>query len=160
MLTRDKILWSGLIVVGVYGSYALGANNVTNSTGIYSGLIEGVTDRHLAAIGGIAIAVGVLTFSRRVMLAVGSGVMPMDAFSALVAVLSMSITVHIFAVIGAPVSTSQGIIGAIIGIGFMRGARAINYSALKSIGLGWILTPVMALILASASYAIYNGMTN
>ena len=34
-VTRDKILWSGLIVVGSYGSYALGANNVAIATGIF-----------------------------------------------------------------------------------------------------------------------------
>ena len=56
MLSRDKILWSGLLIVGTYGSYALGANNVTNSTGIFSGLIPGLSDRALAIIGGIAIA--------------------------------------------------------------------------------------------------------
>jgi PiT family inorganic phosphate transporter len=156
MLTRDKLLWNGLLIVGTYGSYALGANNVTNSTGVYSGLIEGVSDIHLAAIGGIAIAAGVITYSKRVMLAVGSGIMPLDAFSALTAVAAMSITVHIFAIIGVPVSTSQGIVGAIIGIGLMRGATAINATVLKQISLGWLITPVLSLILAAAGYAIFG----
>ncbi len=155
MLTRDKILWGGLIIVGTYGAYALGANNVTNSTGVFSGLIEGVSDRMLAAIGGVAIAVGTITYSKRVMLAVGGGIMPMDAFCALIAVLSMSITVHIFAVIGAPVSTSQGIVGAIIGIGFLRGAQAIDFKTLKKIALGWAMTPLLSLILSAAAYAIF-----
>ena len=158
MLSRDKILWSGLLVVGTYGSYALGANNVTNSTGIFSGLIPGLSDRALAAIGGIAIAAGVITYSKRVMLAVGSGIMPLDAFAALVAVLSMAITVHIFAVIGVPVSTSQGIVGAIIGVGIMRRTRAINYRILGNIGLGWIMTPAASLILSAAAFAIWKGM--
>ena len=156
MLTRDKLLWNGLLIVGVYGSYALGANNVTNSTGVYSGLIDGVNDTYLAAIGGIAIAAGVITYSKRVMLVVGSGIMPLDAFSALTAVAAMSITVHIFAIIGAPVSTSQGIVGAIIGIGLMRQATAINASVLRKISIGWLMTPVLSLILAAAGYAIFS----
>lgn len=156
MLTRDKLLFNGLLIVGTYGAYALGANNVTNSTGVYSGLIEGVSDTHLAVIGGIAIALGVITYSKRVMLAVGSGIMPMDAFSALTAVGAMSITVHVFAVIGVPVSTSQGIVGAIIGIGFMRQARSINAAALRRISLGWLLTPVLSLLFAAAAHAIFN----
>jgi len=41
ILTRDKILWGGLLIVGTYGSYALGANNVANATGIFSGQIAG-----------------------------------------------------------------------------------------------------------------------
>ncbi|MBW8017239.1 MAG: inorganic phosphate transporter [Planctomycetes bacterium] len=155
MLTRDKILWGGLLLAGTYGAYALGANNVTNSTGVFSGLIDGVSDRTLAAIGGVAIAAGAITFSKRVMLAVGGGIMPLDAFCALIAVLSMSITVHIFAVIGAPVSTSQGIVGAIIGIGILRGVQAIDLKTIRKIALGWIMTPILSLILAAAAYAIF-----
>ena len=155
MLTRDKLLWGGLIVVGTYGSYALGANNVANSTGIFSGLVSNVNDRHLAIIGGLSIAVGVFTYSKKVMMAVGGGVMPLDAFSAFVSVLSMSITVHIFAVVGAPVSTSQSIIGAIIGIGLMRGITSINYNVLWKIGFGWILTPVISIIFAMFGYSVF-----
>ena len=155
MFTRDKILWAGLLVVGAYGSYALGANNVTNSTGIFSGLIPGVSDRHLAAIGGLAIAVGVISYSRRVIFSVGSEIMPLDAFTALVAVLGMSVTVHVFAMIGAPVSTSQGIVGSILGIGVLRGVHAIHFKVLRRIALGWVLTPTISLILAAAGYAIF-----
>ncbi len=155
ILTRDKILWGGLLIVGTYGSYALGANNVANATGIFSGQIEGISDSQLALFGGIAIAVGVLTYSKRVMMAVGSGVMPMDAFTAFVAVSSMAVTVHIFAVIGVPVSTSQAIIGSIMGIGAIRGVYAIKFRSLRNIGFGWLLTPAISLILASAGYAIF-----
>ena len=155
VLTRDKILWSGLLIVGVYGSYALGANNVANATGIFSGQFPGISDSQLALYGGIAIATGVLTYSKRVMLAVGSGVMPLDAFTALVTVSSMAVTVHIFAVIGVPVSTSQAIIGSIIGIGTIRGAHSIKFRTLRNIAFGWLLTPVIALILSSSGYAIF-----
>jgi len=155
ILTRDKILWGGLLVVGTYGSYALGANNVANATGIFSGKIPGVSDSQLALLGGVAIALGVLTYSKRVMMAVGSGVMPLDAFTAFVAVSSMAITVHIFAIIGVPVSTSQAIIGSIIGIGMIRGAQALKFRSLRNICLGWLMTPTISLILASAGYAIF-----
>ncbi|MDY6913077.1 MAG: anion permease [Planctomycetota bacterium] len=157
ILTRDKVLWGGLLVVGVYGAYALGANNVANATGIFSGQIEGVSDSQLAIGGGFAIAVGVLTYSRRVMMAVGTKVMPLDAFTAFVAVASMAVTVHVFAVIGVPVSTSQAIIGSILGIGFLQGAHAIKFRTLRNIGLAWLLTPAISLILAAAGYAVFCG---
>ncbi len=155
MLTRDKILWSALLVVGIYGSYALGANNVANATGIFSGQFQGISDTDLALFGGIAIAVGVITFSKRIMMAVGGGIIPIDAFTALVAVTAMAITVHIFAIVGVPVSTSQGIVGAIVGVGFMRGVHAIHYKMLRNIGVGWVLTPTISLILSAAGYAIF-----
>jgi len=155
LFARDKLLWAGLLVVGAYGSYALGANNVANTTGIFKGLFDGVNDRALAAIGGVAIALGGFTYSKRVMMRVGSGIMRMDAFTALVAVLSMSITVHIFAVVGVPVSTSQGIVGSIFGIGLMRGVHVIRFQALRSIAFGWFLTPTVALVLSAAGYAVF-----
>ena len=155
ILTRDKILWTGLIVVGCYGSYALGANNVANTTGMFSGLIEGVNDTQLALIGGLSMAIGILSYSKRVMFKVGSGIMQLDGFTAFVAVLSMSVTVHIFAMVGAPVSTSQGIIGAIMGIGLLRGAHVIHFQALRSIAFGWLLTPLVSLVLAAAGFAIF-----
>lgn len=155
MLTRDKLLWGSLLVVGVYGSYALGANNVANATGIFSGQFDQLSDSDLAFWGGAAIALGVFTYSKRIMFAVGSGIMPLDAFTALVAVASMSATVHLFAAIGVPVSTSQGIVGAIIGVGLMRGVQAIRYDTLRNIGIGWLLTPTISLILAAAAYAIF-----
>jgi len=158
MLSRDKILWSGLLLAGIYGAYALGANNVANATGIFSGKFSGINDSHLALLGGLAIALGVITYSKRIMLAVGSGIMPMDAFTSLVAVSAMSITVHIFALIGVPVSTSQGIVGAIIGIGFMQGASAIHFKTLRNIAVGWLLTPTIALILAAAALSITSGI--
>lgn len=160
LLTRDKILWGGLLVTGIYGSYALGANNVANVTGIFSGQFPdlNITDQHLALIGGIAIAFGVITYSKRMMFAVGSGIMPLDAFTALVAVTAMSITVHVFAMLGVPVSTSQGIVGAIIGIGVMQGVYTIRYKTLRNIGVGWLLTPVLALILSAAGSAIFTGV--
>lgn len=155
LFTRDTLLWSGLILAGLYGSYALGANNVANTVGMFSGLIPGCSDRLLALIGGIAMALGVLTFSKRVMLNIGSGIMRMDAFTALVAVTSMSATVHVFAIVGAPVSTSQGIVGAIIGIGLIRGAHVLHFQVLRDIAVGWLLTPMLALLLAAAGYSIF-----
>jgi PiT family inorganic phosphate transporter len=159
MLTRDKILWSGLVVVGIYGSYALGANNVANATGIFSGSI-GLTDRELGFLGGAAIALGVMTYSRRVMMTVGSGVMRLEAFTALVAVSSMALTVHAFAVIGVPVSTSHAIIGAIVGIGLMRGAHLVRFRILRQILYAWLLTPLVSLLLAAAAYAVVSGSTS
>jgi PiT family inorganic phosphate transporter len=59
-------------------------------------------------------------------------------------VFSEGVTVHVFAEIGVPVSTSQALVGAVIGVGFMRGVRSIHSDVLKNIVLGWVLTPIVA----------------
>ena len=155
ILTRDKLLLWGLVIFGTYGSYALGANNVANATGIFSGQIDGITDTHLALLGGVSIALGVITYGKRVMLAVGTEILKLNAFTAFIAIASTSITVYIFALIGVPVSASQAIVGAIVGIGLIHGVHNIRFKMLRDIGVGWLLTPVIALILAAAGYAIF-----
>ncbi len=155
ILTRDKLLLWGLVIFGTYGSYALGANNVANATGIFSGQIDGITDTHLALLGGVSIALGVITYGKRVMLAVGTEIIKLNAFTAFIAIASTSITIYIFALIGVPVSASQAIVGAIVGIGLIHGVHNIRFKMLRDIGVGWLLTPVIALILAAAGYAIF-----
>jgi len=46
------------------------------------------------------------------------------------------------------VSTSQAIIGAILGIGIWKGVQTINRKTLFNIVFGWVGTPCVALILS------------
>ena len=154
MLTRDNVLWGLLIVVGAYGAYALGANNVANVTGVYyrTGVLDSAAK--LGLVGGVFMAIGVVTFSRRVMMTVGARLVRLDAYAALVAITAEAFTVHVFAWVGVPVSTSQAVIGAVIGVGLMRGTRAIHTDVLRTIYLSWLLSPVAAAMTATAIYRI------
>lgn len=150
----DRWLRWGLVAAGSYGSYALGANNVANVTGPFvgSGML---TPLQACAIGSVAISIGVVTFSYRVMTTVGKDIVPLDAFTALVAILSEAITVHFYAVLGVPVSTSQAIVGAVLGIGLVKGAQMVNRGTLVKITFGWIGTPIIA---AGVAYLLYQGL--
>lgn len=143
----NKLVKYGLLASGAYGAYALGANNVANVTGVFvgAGLL---TVRWATLIGGISIALGAITYSKRVMLTVGGGVVKLDGFSAFVSVLAAAITVHIYAEIGVPVSTSQAIVGAVFGIGLALGMQAVHKRTLSHIMLGWIATPIIAGLIA------------
>ena len=138
----DWLLRWGLILSGIYGSYALGANNVANVTGIYVG--AGVLSVEQASlIGGLSIAAGVMTFSRNVMMTVGKGLIPLNGVGAFVAVLSHAIVVHLYAQIGVPVSTSQAIVGAVMGVGVIL-QRKMDLQKLFRILQAWIMTPVVS----------------
>ncbi len=142
----DAFLRWGLVAAGCYGAFALGANNLANVTGpfVASGLIAPSTATWL---GGISIAAGVLTYSYPVMMTVGKGIVPLNAFSALVVVIAEAATVHAYAGIGVPVSTSQAVVGAVIGIGLLRDVRTINTRTLAQVAAGWIMTPAVAFLL-------------
>lgn len=140
-MTRRNLVFSvGTLLTGCYGAYCLGSNNVANVTGVYvsSGLLDA---RSAAIIGGISIAAGVLTYSRKVMMTIGKGIVPLDPFSALVSVLASAICLHVFTQIGVPVSSSQAIVGAVVGVGLTGDVQTVSVKMLVRIGLGWVLAP-------------------
>ena len=143
LIQLDWLLRAGLIVSGSYGAYALGANNVASVTGVFANTVN-LSPQILALIGAVSISFGVITYSRNVMYTVGKKLIPLGAFPALIAILAEAITVHIYAKIGVPVSTSQAIIGAVLGIGIINGMRTINLRTLFNIIAGWISTPLIA----------------
>jgi PiT family inorganic phosphate transporter len=147
IFARDLALKWGLIVAGCYGAYALGANNVANVTGVY--IQTGQLNVFQAALlGGASIALGALTYSKNVMMTVGKKLVRLDPYSAFVAVFSMALVVHTFAIIGVPVSTSQAIIGSVLGVGILKGVQTIKVRTLMMILFGWIGTPSIALVVA------------
>ena len=143
----DILLRLCLILAGSYGAYALGANNVANVTAVFVG--AGMLSLSAAVlIGGLSIGLGVFTFSRGVMETVGKKLVRLDPFSALVVVLAEAITVHIYALIGVPVSSSQAVIGAVLGVGIIKGAKTIQRRTLMHIFLAWFITPFIATFFA------------
>jgi PiT family inorganic phosphate transporter len=147
MAKRNTLYFIGILLAGSYGAYTLGTNNVANVTGLYvgSGLL---TPKSASFIGGLAISTGVLTYSKKVMMTVGKGIVPLDPLSAFVALLAEALTLHLFTQIGVPVSSSQAIVGAVLGIGLVGGLRTVSIQMLSKIAAGWILTPVSAGLLA------------
>lgn len=144
-----------LILTGCYGAYALGANNVANVTAVFYS--AGFLSAQMASlIGGVSIALGIVTFSRGVMKTVGTSIVKLDAFSALIVVLSEAITVHIYAIVGVPVSTSQAVVGGVIGIGLLKRAEALKKKAVAGIFSGWIATPITAGAVAIMIYFIFH----
>ncbi|MGD9330065.1 MAG: inorganic phosphate transporter [Desulfobacterales bacterium] len=147
LFETDILLRLGLVGAGCYGAYALGANNVANVTAVFVG--AGLIDVFQAAlIGGVSIALGIVTYSRPVMETVGKKLVRLDPFSALTVVASLALTVHCYTLVGVPVSTSQAVVGAVLGIGLVKGVRTVSSKTLGHILLGWLFTPLVACLLA------------
>ncbi|RPH48295.1 MAG: inorganic phosphate transporter [Desulfobacteraceae bacterium] len=151
----DAIMRMGMIIAGAYGAYALGANNVANVTAVFvgAGLISVF---NAALIGGVSIALGILTYSRPVMETVGKNLVKLDPFSALIVVLSLGLSVHFFTILGVPVSTSQAVIGGVLGIGLIKGVDTINRKTLYHILTGWFMTPVVACLFVVLTHFIIH----
>jgi PiT family inorganic phosphate transporter len=150
----DRGLRWSLIIAGSYGAYALGANNVANVTGPFAG--PGMlTPFQACLVGSLAIALGVLTYSKKVMYTVGRDLVRLDAYTAFISILSAAATVHVYAIIGVPVSTSQAIVGAVLGIGILKGTRTIQTKTFWKILFGWIGTPAISAAVAFGMFQLF-----
>jgi len=149
-----QILSVLIILSGCYMAYSWGANDVANATGIISG-VGLLTPKMSVVFGGLAIILGIMTWGYKVIETVGSQItylMPVMAFSAQ---LASAINVHMYTFWGIPVSTSHSIVGAIIGVGMVRGARVINKHILRDIIICWLATPFVTGVI---SFLILNGI--
>jgi PiT family inorganic phosphate transporter len=167
LIRFESYIKTGLLIVGAFGSYSLGANNIANVMGVFLpafhlndldlGIFTLSSSQQLFLLGGLAIATGILTYSWKVMDTLGNNILELSAEAALVVVLAQSLVLFIFSSTGlsdfcvhlglppipmVPVSSSQVIVGCIIGIGLYKGARNINFKVLGEIGLGWIISPL------------------
>jgi PiT family inorganic phosphate transporter len=131
---------------------------VANVTGVYvgSGLL---TPLQAALVGSLSIASGVLTYSRKVMDTVGKKIVELDGFSAFVSTFSAAITVHLFTQVGVPVSTSQAIVGGVIGVGLVKGARTVSRKTLLEIAIGWVSTPLSSGVIAYLLMRFYLALS-
>ena len=142
------------ILSSCYVAYSMGANNAGNAVGPIANLGI-VNPTILLSIGGVSIAVGAATYGKKVADTVGKGITPLDIPGALIAQASSAFGLHLFSIMGIPVSTSSAIVGAVVGVGLVKGAKAISQKTILTILLGWILTPCSA---AAASYVMYKAI--
>ena len=183
ILRLDAYTRWALILAGAFGAYALGANNIANVMGVFvhsspftdfsvGDLFKVSSVQQLFLLGAVAIAVGVYTYSKNVMLTVGGGIAPLTPVASWVVVMAQSVVLFLFASADlehflashglptiplVPVSSSQAVVGAVIGIGLLQGAGNIKWGVLGNISLGWLATPLIsALICFVALFFLQN----
>ncbi|MEJ8566344.1 inorganic phosphate transporter [Elongatibacter sediminis] len=152
-LVWSKILGVLVLISAAYVSYSLGANDVGNAIGP---LLAKYPDMGswLALAGGISMAIGAWTFGERVTYTVGKNITPLDYGGALSAQFAAAFGVHFFSMAGIPVSTSQAVVGGVVGVGLTKGMRSISLGRIRSIVTGWVVTPVSAAIFAAMLYRV------
>ena len=186
LLALDAYTRAGLIIVGAFGAYSLGANNIANVMGVFvpvtpfrdivvAGMFTLTGVQQLFLLGGIAIAVGVFTYSKKVIQTVGNDLLKLSPLAAFVVVLAESIVLFLFSSKGleswllahglpaiplVPISSSQAVIGGIIGIGIVRKGRDIRYRVLGDIALGWLATPLLAGVITFFGLFVLQNVFN
>ncbi len=185
LIKLDAYIKYALLIVGAFASYSLGANNIANVVGVFVPsapniildfgffTLNGVQLLFLG--GGVSIAVGIMTYSKKVMMTVGNSLMRLNAETALVVVLAHSLVLFVFSSQGlsdlfvsiglpaipmVPVSSSQAIVGSILGIGLLKGGRNIQINVIGKIAMGWVITPIIAGLIAFIALFIMSNVFN
>ncbi|MBW2441918.1 MAG: anion permease [Deltaproteobacteria bacterium] len=145
------------IISSCYVAYSMGANNAGNAVGPVANLNIFPT-RVLLLIGGLSIAIGAITYGRKVADTVGKGITPLDIPAAFVAQVASAFGMHLFSMFGIPVSTSSAIVGAVVGVGLVKGAHGISTKTILTILIGWVLTPALAGTCAFMLYKVIETL--
>jgi PiT family inorganic phosphate transporter len=144
-----------IILSGCYVAYTWGANDVANAVGIISGV--GVLTPSMSVVfGGLAIILGIMTWGYKVIETIGSGITRLLPIMALSAQLASAVNVHVYTLFGIPVSTSHSIVGAIFGVGLVRGIRLVNFRVMKEMVICWVATPFISGVI---SFLVLKSIT-
>ena len=139
------------LISGIFLGWSLGANDSANifGTGVTTGIVKYRTAILLTA---IFVLVGSIIEGPKCMRIVSdlSRLVPIEAF---LCALAAAITMTILTYFAIPASTSQAIIGAIIGAGILSGSA--DFSKLIKIVVCWILTPIGGMIFG---YLLYHSL--
>lgn len=186
LLRQDYYIRVGLILAGALCAYSLGANNIANIVGVFvdsapfkplhiGNYIHLSRLQILFLLGGISISAGIVTYSKKVILTVGNNLMKMTPLIALVVVMAQALTLFLFSSKGlqnflishnlptfplVPVSSTQAVIGAILGLGLLKGGKGVNWTITLKIILGWITTPVIAMVICFISLFFLQNVFN
>ncbi|MEG3754883.1 inorganic phosphate transporter [Psychromonas arctica] len=147
----EKIFAVLMIVTACAMAFAHGSNDVANAIGPLAAVVNIVEhDGEITAkaqlawwilpLGGIGIVLGLAIFGKRVMATIGHGITHLTPSRGFAAELAAASTVVIASGTGLPISTTQTLVGAVLGVGMARGIAALNLGVVRNIVISWVVT--------------------
>jgi len=149
--SMERIFGVLMIITAAAMAFAHGSNDVANAIGplaaIYSiidsgGIIgsKSALPLWILFLGGVGIAVGLITYGHKVIATIGTGITQLTPSRGFAATLAAAATVVIASGTGIPVSTTQVLVGAVLGVGLARGMAALDTRVINRIFLSWVVT--------------------
>ncbi len=109
-------------------------------------------------LGCVGVISGLLMYGRKVIETVGSSITALTPSRAFAATLAAATTVVFATSLGIPVSATQTLVGAVLGVGLARGIGALNLIVIRNIFTSWILTLPAASLITILSYKLLHGL--
>jgi len=140
-----------LMVITASGlAFAHGSNDVANAVGpvaaivstAHTGIVtaEAGMQTWILLLGGVGIVIGLGTFGIHVIRTVGQKITHLTPSRGFAAELAASTTIVVASGTGMPISTTQTLVGAVLGVGMARGISAIDLKVVRNIFASWVIT--------------------
>ena len=164
----EKIFGILMIFTACCMAFAHGSNDVANAIGplaavvgvIQSGgqVLDKVSlDWWILPLGAVGIVVGLMTFGARVIATIGSNITHLTPSRGFAAEIAAASTVVISSGMGLPISTTQTLVGAVLGVGMARGIAALNLGVIRNIFVSWVVTLPIGALLSIIFFYIIKG---
>jgi len=156
-------------------SFAHGSNDVANAVGPFAGIwyvynnfnvsSEAETPKWILALGGAGLVIGLATYGYNIIKVLGVAMAKMTPARGFSAELATSLVIALASVYGLPVSTTQCIVGAEIGVGIIDGGLrrvGFNWKLFGRTFLAWVIAFCFAALMSAAlfSWGVYAPSVN
>ena len=149
--TIERIFAVLMVLTACCMAFAHGSNDVANAIGPLAAVVSVVNsggqinassplEWWILPLGGIGIIAGLALFGHRVIKTIGTKITHLTPSKGFAAELAAATTVVVASGSGLPISTTQTLVGAVVGVGLARGIAALNLKMFKTIAMSWIVT--------------------
>jgi inorganic phosphate transporter, PiT family len=147
----EKVFAILMVVTACCMAFAHGSNDVANAIGPLAAVVSIVSSGGeigsksplvwwILPLGGFGIVAGLALFGHRVIKTIGNGITHLTPSRGFAAELAAASTVVIASGTGLPISTTQTLVGGVLGVGMARGIAAINLGVVRNIVVSWVIT--------------------
>ncbi|QDP00793.1 inorganic phosphate transporter [Thalassotalea sp. PS06] len=167
----EKVFAVLMVITACCMAFAHGSNDVANAIGPLAAVVSIVENNGEIAskaalawwilpLGGFGIVAGLAIFGHRVIATIGKGITHLTPSRGFAAELAAACTVVVASGTGLPISTTQTLVGAVLGVGMARGIAAINMGVVRNIVVSWVITlPVGATLSIMFFWMIKGALT-
>ncbi|GHF83947.1 inorganic phosphate transporter [Thalassotalea marina] len=165
----EKVFAILMVVTACCMAFAHGSNDVANAIGPLAAVVSIVDNGGeivaksplvwwILPLGGLGIVAGLAIFGHRVIATIGKGITHLTPSRGFAAELAAACTVVIASGAGLPISTTQTLVGAVLGVGMARGIAAINLGVVRNIVVSWVITLPVGAGLSIIIFWILNAV--
>ncbi|ADN74766.1 phosphate transporter [Ferrimonas balearica DSM 9799] len=147
----EKVFAILMVVTACCMAFAHGSNDVANAIGPLAAVVTiihaggEIPDKAplvwwILPLGAVGIVIGLAVLGKRVITTIGKNITHLTPSRGFAAELAAASTVVIASGTGLPISTTQTLVGAVLGVGLARGIAALNLGVVRNIVVSWVIT--------------------